>query len=657
MKTFTQWRIWQSTVIVVLLAVGCSSPQITPVSVEERLRDAQFLRQKGVFSSLDPWILTTNEREVSRGNRGIFLGNGFLGAGFGADSGGDKTTLCTVAGVYNNERLAPIFNWNTLQLASTPGQYRQMLDMKRGLLTTRMSTRSGAIEVTAFVSQAQPQLAVLHVEGEVLPAALPTFSIPDSWQLLTLTTVSPHHKTWRLRTHDGKTTLRISILEKVGAPQSWTRFVFVEKETTTTQTPIEQLNYDAEKQKHVANWAKLWRADIRIEGDARAQQLVHSLMFSLLSSTREGAQDSIPPESWSGDFYGGHIFWDAEIWMFPALLAQHPNLARSVLDYRFRHLRQAREIARKQGFKGADFPWESAASGRDVAPREFQRERHVTAAVGWSHWQYWLATNDQTWLRARGWPVLRDVADFWASRVTWDKTTRQYEILNVMGPDEFAPRVNNNTYTNAMARNCLNYATEAARVLDVRANPKWSEIARNLVMPFDAKRGLYRARDGDRGEATKQADGELIIYPANLPMSRAVAEHTFDFHRARPIRSGPAMTTSIHTLVAARLGRRKQAETYFRESYRPFVRGPFLLFSEKRTLDRCVFTTGIGGVLQSVLYGFCDLRGEDFAAKSTKRKPVLPKHWQSLTISGIKHKGKNYSLRVTPTSRSLVQIH
>jgi trehalose/maltose hydrolase-like predicted phosphorylase len=96
-------------------------------------------------------------------------------------------------------------------------------------------------------------------------------------------------------------------------------------------------------------------------------------MFDLLQSVRPGGDDSVPPETWSGDFYKGHIFWDAEVWMFPALLAQHPDLARNLLDYRFRHLDEARRRAKAQGFAGADFPWESAATGKEVAPAAFRR--------------------------------------------------------------------------------------------------------------------------------------------------------------------------------------------------------------------------------------------------------------------------------------------
>jgi trehalose/maltose hydrolase-like predicted phosphorylase len=218
--------------------------------------------------------------------------------------------------------------------------------------------------------------------------------------------------------------------------------------------------------------------------------------------------------------------------------------------------------------------------------------------------------------------------------------------------------VDNNTYTNALARYCLLAAGDAARIVGRPANPKWASVAANIALPYDKANDRYLAREDDDGTKTKQADGELVLYPAALPMRPQTATNTFDFHAARPIRNGPAMTASIHALLAARLGRADEAERYFRESYRPFVRGPFLLFSEKRSLDRCVFATGAGGVLQSVLYGFGGLDWAQFDKIGGANDPypvALPPSWKKLTITGIQRAGKRYTLTVTPQGRTLTR--
>ena len=605
---------------------GCTSSAPTETSVPPGAPTQN--RSAGAFADTDPWILKTTERDAARGKQGIFLGNGRLGVTVGGN--GAPHNALFIAGVYGGGAGEDYTNFGEYLSFPFPDPaadgYEQTLDMKRGVLTTKTP---GAV-YTVFALSEEPRLLVVHEEyksGAVTPNS------PDVKQ-----TGSAHLAHWSVKEAEGGVTDYVAALRP---------------ERGEMTRPKLTEGYALLRAKHEALWAKRWAdADIQIEGDPEAQQLIHKLMFDLLQSAQAGGDDSIAPESLSGDFYKGHIFWDAEIWMFPALLAQYPDLARTILEYRFRHLPQARESAQKQGYSGADFPWESAASGREVAPGGFSQGRHVTAGVGWAVWQYWLATGDKKWLAERGWPLLSGVADYFASRAKKNAAASEYEILRVFGPDENKGECDNNAYTNAMAKNVLNYATTAAQIVGKSANPQWKMVADKLKLPFDKVNNRYLARDGDKGEKTKQADGELLLWPAKLPMDAKTAAATFDFHKTRPITNGPAMTDSIHALIAARLGRATEAEKDFRDSYKPFVRGPFVLFSEKRSLDRCVFTTGAGGVLQSVIYGF---GGLDFAEKSgVISSPVaLPPSWKKLTITGIQRGGKRYTLTVTPQGRTL----
>nr|CAA9251598.1 GH65 / GH95 [uncultured Armatimonadetes bacterium] len=633
-------------VLLALLLAGCpqqdagEAPAAPPRDVD---------RSAGAFTETDPWILTTTDRNAARGNHGIFLGNGRLGATFGPDGGAGPDSVCYVAGVYTDEeRIAPAPRWNRLELPAelTAGPYAQTLDMKRGILVTKM----GRVTVTAFVS---PGYGVIHVEGAPLPP-LPALETPGAWVRVPLPAADAERRSlYELR--DRSDPLALSV-EQEPAPfdKGWTRSIRLLPRSALKSAEPVRFDYLRELERHTTLWAQRWKSDIIIEGDPEAQQLVHSLMFNLLSSVRPGAADSIPPETWAGDFYKGHIFWDAEVWMFPALLAQHPDLARSVLDYRYNRLPEARRRARAAGYAGADFPWESAQSGRETVGGAFSKGRHVTAGVGWAHWQYWLATQDKVWLAQRGWPVLSAVADFWASRAKQNPQTGTFDVRDVTGPDENRGAVDNNTYTNALARYCLRAAGEAAKVLGKPANPRWAGVAKRITLPFDKANHRYLARAGDEGEKTKQADGELLLYPARLPMDDRTARATFDFHAERPIKNGPAMTASIHALIAARLGRAQEAERSFRDAYRPFVRGPFLQFSEKRSLDRCYFATGAGGVLQSVLYGFGGLDWDAWDEnKMPVIKPTLPPGWKKLTITGIRRGPATYTLTATPDGGTL----
>ncbi len=413
---------------------------------------------------------------------------------------------------------------------------------------------------------------------------------------------------------------------------------------------------------HLGNqsWPKLWQtSDIAITGDPEAQQVTHANLFYLLSSTYPGSDHSIPPMGLSSDIYGGHIFWDAEVWMMPALIVQHPDYAKSIIDYRFKTLGQAKKNARLHGFAGAEYPWESAETGAEMAPAEFAQERHITADVGWAAWQYYLWTGDKAYLVKEGWPVLSATAAYWVSRVTRGADGK-YHILQVLSPDETAGVVNDNAYTNAVVQANLRAAASAAKVLGQPADPRWAAIAGGLYFPYDKTRGIPAENDApmtDRFSA-KQADTLLLIHPLNKSFDPATEGKMLDFYSAHTIKNGPAMTASMQAIVAAHLGRGQDALDQFHDSYRPFMRGPWDAFAEKRTSNRVYFCTGMGGCLQSVLYGFAGLQVVEAgqAAMGTKvagdaaaalyADPHLPPGWGGLTVKGVQFHGKAYGVAV-----------
>jgi trehalose/maltose hydrolase-like predicted phosphorylase len=185
-------------------------------------------------------------------------------------------------------------------------------------------------------------------------------------------------------------------------------------------------------------WARLWTSDIVVPGQPALQGRIRAAQFYLLASARPDVDWSISPVGLSAGGYNNHVFWDAETWMYPALLAQHPAEASTVVDYRFRTRAGAERNARRTGYEGQRHAWESALTGDEVTPtwaETGQLEQHVTADVALAQWQYYLATGDQGWLRARGWPVLEGAADFWASRAERGADGR-WHINQVEGPDE-----------------------------------------------------------------------------------------------------------------------------------------------------------------------------------------------------------------------------
>ena len=157
-----------------------------------------------------------------------------------------------------------------------------------------------------------------------------------------------------------------------------------------------------------ASWASLWRGWIEVRGNRTLATDVNASEFYLWSSTRDGVDWSVSPAGLSSNGYDGHIFWDAETWMYPSLLAQHPDLAAGMDAYRFQRLTEAEQHATATGYQGARFPWESALDGTEQIPpptsvnSEGLYEQHITADIALAQWQYYLVTGDKTWLPAGG---------------------------------------------------------------------------------------------------------------------------------------------------------------------------------------------------------------------------------------------------------------
>lgn len=398
-------------------------------------------------------------------------------------------------------------------------------------------------------------------------------------------------------------------------------------------------------QKHKKAWEELWKSDIVIEGDNQAQQDVRSMLYHLYSFVREGNDLSISPMGLSGLGYNGHVFWDTELWMYPALLVMQPALAKSLVEYRFQRLPAARRNAFSHGYRGAMFPWESAGTGVEETPvwaLSGPFEHHITACVGLAAWNYYCVTQDKDWLKEKGWPILRETADFWASRVERNGPGK-YDINNVVAADEWAENVDNNAFTNAAAKAVLQHAYSAAKVLGLPADPDWKHVADNIPI-LVMENGVTKEHATYKGEGIKQADVNLLAYPLREITAPAQIKKDLQFYETRiPNEGTPAMTHAIFSLLYARLGDAANAHKFFKESYEPNLLPPFRVIAETKGGTNPYFATGAGGVLQSVLMGF---GGLDITEKGIQQlQSTLPPTWKSLIISGVGTEKKTYSIR------------
>ena len=395
---------------------------------------------------------------------------------------------------------------------------------------------------------------------------------------------------------------------------------------------------------HKKLWEELWESDIIIEGDLASQQDVRLALYHLYAFGRAKSDLSIAPMGLSLQVpYNGHIFWDTELWMFPPLLLLNQEIARSLVNYRSNRLEPAKKRAINYGYKGAMFPWESDDTGEEATPPFALTgpfEHHITADIGIAFWNYYRVTKDIKWLKEKGYPVLKEIADFWVSRAT-KNDDETYSINNVVGANEFAPNVNDNAFTNGAAKTALQYASLAAKELGISPDSEWGEVGQNIrILKFPD--GTTKEHSNYDGERIKQADVNLLSYPLEVVNDKETILKDLKYYEPKLAKEGPAMGKSIFSILYARQGDVENAYRLFKESYVPNQQAPFGALSEVATSNFSYFATGAGGMLQSVLFGFGGLHFTDDGI--IQKNPILPKQWKSLTLKGVGIEKKTYRI-------------
>ncbi|HET6869102.1 MAG TPA: glycosyl hydrolase family 65 protein, partial [Solirubrobacteraceae bacterium] len=447
-----------------------------------------------------------------------------------------------------------------------------------------------------------------------------------------------------------------------GQTYTITKYVGVESSQDSTDTvaaargqaaSAASTGWDSLLSANRAAWAALWRGWIEIRGNRTLATDVNASEFYLWSSTRAGVDWSVSPAGLSSNGYDGHNFWDAETWMYPSLLAQHPDLAAGMNNYRFARLGAAQQHAAATGYAGARFPWESALDGTEQIPppvsvnSEGLYEQHITADIALAQWQYYLATGDKNWLSQRGWPVLSQAATFWASRATLGSDGK-YHLNGVTGPDEENPNVNDEAYTNVGAMRTLEDAVQAAQVLGVAAPANWSTIAAGLAVPVSS--GIHPEFSGYGGQLVKQADVTLLQYPWGYQTSSKVSRNDIDYYVPRTDPGGPSMSDAVNLIDNDALNTPGCASyVYVERSFQPFIKDTFHQFSETRMGGAFTFMTGIGGFLQEFLYGYSGMR---WNPTSVGLSPSLSSQIGGIVLHDVQWRGRTFQVAIgTQTTR------
>lgn len=562
------------------------------------------------------------------------------------------TPAVLAAGVYRGEgpetELATLPVWARIA-GSLPERpvLRRTLDLHTGMLTEILAGGAEGYSSLRFSSLARPGTAVLRAVGDSVQAEplAPEPSAPVA-----------------VAVHD---TEAAGHLDRIAV---YTSFSDHEQHRSSLEQ-ARSSGFERLLREHRRAWAERWEdCDIVIEGDEELQLAVRLALFHLLASVSESGEAAVGARGLSGIAYRGHVFWDADVFVLPFLAATRPAAARAMLEYRIRRLDAAREAARRLGRRGARFPWESAADGFDVTPT-FARDRtgrtipiltgqleeHIVADVAWASEWYADWSGDEAYRSGPGRELLVETARYWASRATFDDQGRAH-IEGVIGPDEYHVNVDDNAYTNVMAR--WNLRRAAAAVLKAgSAGPladeaaEWLRLASALVDGYDPATGLYEQHAGffaleplviaevaprrpisaeallghervEGAQVLKQADTLLLYLLVPEEVEPGSLEPNLAFYEPRTAH-GSSLSPGIHAALLARV--------------RSFDRAlAALRLTSRIDLDDLTGTTAgglhlaaMGSLWQALVLGFAGIglsRGE------LTVDPKLPDAWSRLEV-------------------------
>ena len=441
---------------------------------------------------------------------------------------------------------------------------------------------------------------------------------------------------------------------------------------------------------HKQAWDLEWnRCDIQIDGDDEAQVGVRFSMFQLLiAAPRNDNRVNIGAKTLSGFGYAGHCFWDTEIFMLPFFIYTAPDIARNLLDYRYQRLPAAREKARANGVDGAQFPWESADTGEEVTPTWVPHfgdrtrlvriwtgdiEIHISADIAYSAILYWRITDDEAWFVERGAEIVLDTAKFWTSRAEWNEPKNRYEFTDVIGPDEYHDHVDNNAYTNYLARWNLQKGLEVLDWLNIH-NPgkadeltqrlgldsvllaRWQEVSSQIYIParenglieqFD---GYFQRQDVDLAsleprsisaqvlfgiegcnetQVIKQPDVLMLQYILRGDFTDEQVRINYDYYTPRTDHTyGSSLGPSIQSIMACYVGKPEGAYEHFIRAIRAD------LLDVRGNAGDGIHGASAGGIWQAVLFGFAGLQ---VSQDGWKVQPKLPSHWKRLAFKFFFH--------------------
>ena len=468
----------------------------------------------------------------------------------------------------------------------------------------------------------------------------------------------------------------------------------VEDPMETARQKLEHIptaGWDSLLAAHMQAWRREWEiCDVLVDGDADAQLALRFNIFQLLiAAPRSDEFVSIGAKTLSGFGYRGHAFWDTEIFMLPFFTYTRPEIANNLLSYRWHTLPGARRKAQANGFRGAQYAWESAATGDEVTPTWLLHPRdrtqlvriwtgdieiHVSADIVYAIIQYWQATGDDVFMIERGAEIILDTARFWASRAEWNAEKNRYEFNDVIGPDEYHDHVDNNAFTNYIARWHLLKAQELAGWMRANAPEalqnlfqrletgpgeldRWAEVAAKIYCPFDPKTELIEQFEGylnrqdvnladyagrnesmqfllgiegvNQTQVIKQPDVLMLFYLLPELFDEQTVRANYNYYTPRTDHTyGSSLGPAIQAIMACKVGEVEAAYEHFRRAAHAD------LYDVRGNAGDGIHGASAGGLWQAVVFGFAGLR---LTSEGWTTNPQLPDGWKRLAFKFCYH--------------------
>jgi trehalose/maltose hydrolase-like predicted phosphorylase len=648
----------------------------------------------------DPgWVLAIEEADplLERVHESLVtLADGRLGTRgsvLATSASGDPAAL--MAGVYTrtgaDTHLLAGPRWNTIELEEpVRGPVGRVLELRTGVLRQRIGTENGPLDALMFSCLARPGTPVLRASGPGRRMRLARSLEPP-----------PPGVTYQEGEDDGLAWMQVRgrpgsiaaaayghvhgtapdpVLDRVAAYEGIKRRAADHHRARERVRRAQEAGFDALLAEHRRTWAARWEdADTVIEGDPELQLAVRFALFHLMASVADDGEAAVGARGLTGGAYRGHVFWDSDVYVLPFLAATHPPAARAMLEYRINRLPAAIRAARAQGREGARFPWESAWSGHDVTPRSArdsqgevvpiltgELEEHIVADVAWAAGHYLDWTGDQGFADGPGRELLVQTARWWASRIESDEEGRGH-IRGVIGPDEYHERVDDNAFTNVMARwNLRRAAAASVGAVEEAERRRWLELAEQIVDGYDPKTGIYEQFAGfhaleplliaelapqrpvsaplllgqeriQAAQVIKQADVLMLHYLVSEEVAAGSLEPNLDFYEPRTAH-GSTLSPGVHAAVMARASRLEDALGMLRLTAR------IDLDDVGHMTAGGLHLAAMGSVWRSLAFGFAGLRP---AGDALAIDPVVPAGWEALELR-VRFRGSRIRVRITP---------